>query len=205
MARLKYYNASTNQWEYVDTSKTKSLYQYAIDAGFEGTEEDFADKLNASGNLISTITLLANSWIDNGNETYSQIVSIPKGKINSMIELQADSSVLLKMIDDSVISIGITNNNGVFTANTIGAAPTVDLTIQCTITEVDESTGTIVGRPITAGGSGGAGLVFGATAPTSDKDKTKFWFCNDSTSELYRTLNVYDGNEWIPIVGTFVE
>ena len=181
MARLKYYNASTNQWEYVDTSKTKPHI------------------------FISSITLLADNWIDNKDETYSQIVSIPQGKINSMIELQPDTTILLKMIEDSVISIGVTNDNGTFTANAIGATPTVDLTIQCTIIEVDKTSGIIVGKPITAGGSGGAGLVLSPTAPTSDKDKTKFWFCIDSSSELYRTLNIWVDTEWIPIVGTFVE
>ena len=44
MPRLKYYNTKTNTWEYV-SADGKSAYDYAKDAGFTGTEEEFSQKL----------------------------------------------------------------------------------------------------------------------------------------------------------------
>lgn len=59
MARLKYYNTATNSWEnisvngkngytplkgvdYFDGKDGKSAYAYAKEAGYTGTEEEFA-------------------------------------------------------------------------------------------------------------------------------------------------------------------
>lgn len=55
------------------------------------------------------------------------------------------------------------------------------------------------------GGSsgGGGGVVQSAAAPTSDEDKNKLWFCTDSASVLYHTLNVWSGTAWVPVAGTF--
>ena len=196
MPRLKYYNNETNRWEYVDTSKIKTLYQYAVDGGFDGTEEEFATKLASSGHLISSVTLTANEWVDNGNETYSQSVNITNGTVNSLVELQADSSVLLQMINDGVTSIGIINQGGVFTAEAVNAIPTANLTIQCTVIEVSETKDRIVGRPITAGGGGG--FVISSTEPTLKK---MMWV--DSANG--KLLKVYDENtqQWIGINAVF--
>lgn len=55
MARVKYYNAESGQWEYADLSTGgkdgepgapgKSAYEYAKDGGYTGTEAEFAAKL----------------------------------------------------------------------------------------------------------------------------------------------------------------
>lgn len=55
MARTKYYNPATGQWEYADLSAGgkdgepgapgKSAYEYAKDGGYTGTEAEFAAKL----------------------------------------------------------------------------------------------------------------------------------------------------------------
>lgn len=55
MARVKYYNPATGQWEYADLSTGgkdgepgapgKSAYEYARDGGYTGTEAEFAAKL----------------------------------------------------------------------------------------------------------------------------------------------------------------
>lgn len=83
----------------------------------------------------SSITLSANSW--SGNETFTQVISISGATTNSKIDLQPNSVVLNQLIKDEVSALYIENNNGTFTAYAIGAIPTVDLTIQVTVTEVE--------------------------------------------------------------------
>ena len=92
------------------------------------------------GNLISkiktaSITLAASGW--SGNDTFTQVVSISGATANSKIDLQPNSTVLNQLINDDVYALYIENNSGVFTAYAIGSTPTVDLTIQVTITEVE--------------------------------------------------------------------
>jgi hypothetical protein len=83
----------------------------------------------------ATISLLANAWNENG--TFIQSIIINGATTNSKIDLQPDSVVLNQLINDRVSALYIENNGGTFTACAIGAAPTVDLTIQATITEVE--------------------------------------------------------------------
>ena len=58
MARVKYYNRNTKQWDYADMATGggsgeagkdgadgKSAYRYAVEGGYTGTEEEFAEKL----------------------------------------------------------------------------------------------------------------------------------------------------------------
>lgn len=83
----------------------------------------------------TTISLLANAWNENGK--FTQSIVINGATANSKIDLQPDSVVLNQLINDGVSALYIENNGGTFTACVIGAAPTVDLTIQATITEVE--------------------------------------------------------------------
>lgn len=51
MSRIKYWDEETEKWEYADSSNEssssdgKSAYEYARDAGYAGSEEEFAEKL----------------------------------------------------------------------------------------------------------------------------------------------------------------
>lgn len=83
----------------------------------------------------SSITLSANGW--SGNDTFTQVVSISGATVNSKIDLQPNSVVLNQLIKDEVSALYIENNNATFTAYAIGAIPTVNLTIQVTVTEVE--------------------------------------------------------------------
>lgn len=51
ISRVKYYNTATNSWEYTDIvvagQNSKSAYEYAVEGGYTGTEEEFAAKLAA--------------------------------------------------------------------------------------------------------------------------------------------------------------
>lgn len=70
----------------------KSAYQYAVDGGYEGTEEDFSNELNSikdkqSQTIVRTVVLEKESWSDNtqtvacagisANELDQQITPIP--------------------------------------------------------------------------------------------------------------------------------
>lgn len=94
----------------------------------------------SKGNLIPkikiiSITLSASGW--SGDGTFVQTIAIAGATANSKIDLQPNSTVLNQLINDEVSALYIENNNGTFTAYAIGKAPTVDLTIQVTITEVE--------------------------------------------------------------------
>lgn len=77
---------------------------------------------------------LSQGW--QGTGLYTQAVSIAAGTANSKVDLQPEAAVLSQLIADGVTALYIGNDNGVFTAYAVGAAPTAALTLQATITEV---------------------------------------------------------------------
>ena len=78
---------------------------------------------------------LTASWED--HETYfTQALTFEGMPANGKVDLQPDYSTINQLIDDGVTSLYVENTDGVLTAYATGAAPTVALTIQCTITEV---------------------------------------------------------------------
>lgn len=89
----------------------------------------------ATPTKVLAISLSTESWA--GSDPYSQTVSISGGTEKSKVDIQPDETVVQQMIDDGVNWIYIENNNGVFTAKAIGARPSVDITVQVTITEVN--------------------------------------------------------------------
>lgn len=101
-----------------------------------------ATELNAmtqtiENNQVSTvsITLSANGWNSSG-DNFTQVVTIAGAGANSKIDLQPDAATIAALIESGTLGLYIQNNNGVFTAYAIAAAPTTALTAQATITEV---------------------------------------------------------------------
>lgn len=82
--------------------------------------------------IISSISLSI-SW--SGSDPYSQEITIAEGTASSKIDIQPDATILQQFLTDGVLAMWVENNNGTFTAYTIGAHPSTNLTIQCTITE----------------------------------------------------------------------
>ena len=82
----------------------------------------------------NTVTLTAAGWTGSG--PYTQSISVEGATATSRVDMQPDETVLAQMLDDGVNALFIKNDNGALTAVAMGAAPTADLTVQVTITEV---------------------------------------------------------------------
>lgn len=85
-------------------------------------------------NAIS-ITLAAANWTE-GSGAFEQTVTVEGGTANSLVELQPSVAQILSLQDAGVSALMVNNNDGVFTAYAVGAAPTEDMTMQITLTEV---------------------------------------------------------------------
>lgn len=96
------------------------------------------DYLLCDGSIVNTLSsvMLSATW--NGSGPYTQTVQVLGAGANSRIDLQPDATVIQQMLDDNVSALYIENNNGVFTAYAVGEKPTVALTIQVSITEMQQ-------------------------------------------------------------------
>ena len=84
----------------------------------------------------ASVTLTASGW--SGDGTYTQAITIPNTTAQSKVDLQPDATVLVAMMDAGVSAMYVANDNGVLTAYAVGAAPTADMTVQVTVTEVNK-------------------------------------------------------------------
>lgn len=86
---------------------------------------------------ISTvsISLPASKWTES-DVGYTQTVTIEGGNDNTLVALQPSAGQMYLMMEDGVAAIMVNNLNGAFVASVVGAAPTTDMTIQATLTEV---------------------------------------------------------------------
>ena len=84
----------------------------------------------------TTVTFLADAWVDNENGMYTQNVTVPGGTDTDMVGLQMSNAQLLSMIEDGVSILKVDNNNGIFIATAVGAPLSADMTVQATLTEV---------------------------------------------------------------------
>ena len=98
----------------------------AADKVFSGT---LADKSAIRSVLLST------EWTGSSSP-YTQVVTISGTTAKSKVDLQPDATAITQMADDGTVALYIANDNGTLTAYAVGEKPTVELTIQATITEV---------------------------------------------------------------------
>ena len=97
-------------------------------------ETNIALQKKADTTKKASITLSTN-WSGDASP-YTQSVTISGTTTNSKVDLQPDATVIAQMADDGVVALYIANDNGTLTAYAVGEKPTVELTIQATITEV---------------------------------------------------------------------
>lgn len=89
------------------------------------------NQIEARTSKIVSISLSA-SW--NGNDPYTQVVTVPGSTVYSKVDLLPDASVLSQLFDDGVMALYIVNNNGTFTAYALGAHPTIAMTLSACVT-----------------------------------------------------------------------
>lgn len=84
---------------------------------------------------VTSISLPTASWTGDASP-YSQVITVSGVTNNSKIDLQPDATIISQLITDTVAGLYIVNDDTTVTAYAVNAKPTVDLTIQATITEV---------------------------------------------------------------------
>lgn len=93
---------------------------------------------------LGTVALSSSLWVQDPNNTsdYTQPITIQGNSTNinttiySKIDLQPDTTTLAALVGGHVRALYIVNEDGNLYAVAQNRAPTVDLTIQCTVTEV---------------------------------------------------------------------
>ena len=95
----------------------------------------YKDLQNKADTTKKTSITLSTNWTGAASP-YTQSVTIAGTTSNSKVDLQPDATAIAQMADDGTVALYITNDNGTLTANAVGEKPTVELTIQATITEV---------------------------------------------------------------------
>lgn len=83
------------------------------------------------------ITLSASAWTE-GDEGYTQTVSVTGGTVNSKVDIQPTLSQIAALQEAGVAALLVKNDSGTFIAEALGAAPTDNMTFQATLTEVSE-------------------------------------------------------------------
>lgn len=100
------------------------------------TIADITDFEGGGEAKLTSITLFATAWADVGG-VYQQAVTVTDGTANSLVALQLTIDQIRAMQDAGVVALMVDNNNGTFIAKTIGAAPSIDIAIQATVTELN--------------------------------------------------------------------
>lgn len=108
------------------------------------TMDNFNQRINETNTALqkkaditkkASITLSAD-WTGDASP-YTQTVTISSTTANSKVDLQPDATAIAQMADDGTVALYIANDSGVLTAYAVGEKPTVELTIQATISEVN--------------------------------------------------------------------
>ena len=87
-----------------------------------------------------SLTTSSPAWAETspGSGIYVEDVTVSTGTEHTKVDLQPTAAQILQLISDGVQALFIENNSSMFTAYAIGAAPTTAMTIQATLTEVEE-------------------------------------------------------------------
>ena len=130
-----------NKSDKVQNATPGNIATLKEDGGIEDSGQklsDFAkveDLQNKADTTKKTTVTLSTNWTGDASP-YTQTVTISGTTANSKVDLQPDATVISQMADDGTVALYISNDNGVLTANAVSEKPTVELTIQATVTEV---------------------------------------------------------------------
>ena len=130
-----------NKSDKVQNATPGNIATLKEDGGIEDSGQklsDFAkveDLQKKADTTKKTTVTLSTDWVGDASP-YTQAVTISGTTVNSKVDLQPDASVITQMAEDGTVALFIANEGGTLTANAVGEKPTVELTIQATITEV---------------------------------------------------------------------
>ena len=112
-----------------DDTPTEGSTNLVTSNGIYESLEDISAEVN-----IGSITL-STTWLGDG--PYYQVAEITGATITeaSKIDLQPDNTVFQQLISDNVVALWAQNDDGVCTIYALGAHPTTQLTIQCSVTD----------------------------------------------------------------------
>ena len=97
----------------------------------------YAAMRNIQTKVAKATVVLGTAWIGNG--PYKQTVTVEGATIYSKIDIQPDAAVLRRLLAEGIKALWIENDDGVLTARAIGAAPSTELTLQCTLQETGDA------------------------------------------------------------------
>lgn len=130
-----------NQFKTVNEADFRAWFatiQDILDADTAGHLLNLIDNLDdtkADKTRKVTITLTADGWTGSSSP-YQQVVSIPSGTTKDIVDLQPDDATVNQLSNNSVSVLKVDNVDGVFTAKAFSNKPSVDITLQATLTEV---------------------------------------------------------------------
>lgn len=132
---VKVRDPATSKFGSLGALRGESAYEAAVAEGFTGSKKEWINSLgNNALPKMTKITLLASAWTGEDN-LHSQVVSIDGVTEYSKVDLQP-SVEQLAIFHEKDITFVTENEDGVVTVFVIGVKPTIDYTIQATITEV---------------------------------------------------------------------
>lgn len=103
---------------------------------------DLAEGVIPEAHKIVTISLTT-SWTAGANGIYTQSFSLSGIGADKKIDLIPTPEIITQLISDGISQLYINNNNGVLTAISVGAAPSVALTIQAIVVEVESNANSV--------------------------------------------------------------
>lgn len=113
----------------VDGTNGKSAYQYAQEAGYEGSENDFSRDLNLIPSKVYEITVSIDDWIQENDYWKATIKSGDYSQIKCNISFPDFTNVNQLMEDGVVYIVGVTDLENLM-IKCYGAKPTVSIKIQ---------------------------------------------------------------------------
>ena len=124
----------------INAQEAEKLFGYDIvtivanDNAAIPTSSAVLSAIEAASSRVTTITLDANNWSGEVNP-WSQVVTVKGATDNTKIDLQPTAIQIINL-QDSEIALTTENNGGIVTVYALGNKPTVDYTMQVTLTEV---------------------------------------------------------------------
>ena len=130
----KSYEYNGTSWVTYDSLPSQSGNAYKV-LGTNGSSLSWENVLTQ----VDSITIYETDWVGSSGVYIAENISINGNTVitsYSKVDIQPDSTVITQLISDGVKAMYIENDSGTLNVYSIGAYPSVDLTLQVTVQEV---------------------------------------------------------------------